>query len=250
MRRIYLAILTPMIVVVIVSLFGISSSQKQDSEWASVIFNNKTLTVPNNVQNFVILIPNEAHESPELPKDQRLINQPYVPQNLVIGPNTKILWFVGDVGHTRKVTLTDENSKKIFNAVLHFNSASKPLSLNQTGNFTYLESKANKEDPNFVMKGSITVHGNNTESGIAGIKNSKGDFGNMAVLMVPTRDIEKHDTTLMANNMDVISQYTFKDLRETGGGGANQTLLVLGSNKPIDMVISTLKKITFTLPYS
>ena len=249
-KNISVMMLPALLVVIFSSLFIASSGQKQDSNLAFDIFNNKTLTVPTNVKNFVILIPNEAHESPALIKDQRLINQPYVPQNLVVGPDTKVMWFVGDVGHTRRVNLTDTNSKEVFNALLHFNSASKPLSLNQTGKFTYSEFKANKDDPNFVMKGSITVHGNNTAPGITGNKNSKGDFGNMAVLMVPTRDIQKHDTTLIANNVDVIGQYTFKDLRETGGGGANQTLLLLGSNKPIDMVISTLKKITFTLPYS
>jgi hypothetical protein len=215
-----------------------------------MIYFYETLRVPNSVKNFVILIPNEIHESPVLPKDQRLINQPYVPQNLVVGPDTKVIWFAGDVGHTRKVTLTNANAKEIFNAVLHFNSASKPVSLNETGKFTYSESNANKEDPNFVMKGSITVHGNNTESNIGENKSSQANFGSMAVVMVPTRDIEKHGITLVENNVDVLGEYSFKDLRETVGGGANQTLLVLGSNNSIDMIIPVLKKITSSLPYS
>jgi hypothetical protein len=103
------------------------------------------------------LIPNEAHESPKLPKDQRLINQPYVPENLVVHPNTKIVWFSGDVGHTRKVTLLDDNSKKIFDATIKFNSASEPLSMNQSGKFTYYEEEANSQDPDFVMNGTITI---------------------------------------------------------------------------------------------
>jgi hypothetical protein len=72
----------------------------------------------------------------------------------------------------------------------------------------------------------------------------------MAVVMVPTRDIEKHGITLVENNVDVLGEYSFKDLRETVGGGANQTLLVLGSNNSIDMIIPVLKKITSSLPYS
>ena len=87
---------------------------------AKDIFDNKTLTLPSDVKNFAILIPNEAHESPLLPKEQRLINQPYVPQNLVSGANTQIIWFSGDVGHTRKITLTDENSKEVYNSRLKF----------------------------------------------------------------------------------------------------------------------------------
>jgi hypothetical protein len=249
MKNISVMMLTALIVVLVSSLFATSSAQKQESNLASDIFNNKTLTVPSNVKNFVILIPNEAHESPALPKDQRLINQPYIPQNLVVGPDTKVIWFVGDVGHTRRVNLTDTNSKEIYNALLHFNSASKPLSLNQTGKFTYSEFNANKEDPNFVMKGSITVLGNNNGSNM-GEKNSNGNFGNMAILMVPTRDINKHSNTLLKNNMNILSEYSFKDLRQTGGGGANQTLLVLGSNDRINMITSVLKKITSSLPYS
>jgi hypothetical protein len=52
------------------------------------------------------------------------------------------------------------------------------------------------------------------------------------------------------NGITIIDQYFFKDLRETGGGGANQTLLILGSNIPLEQTISALSKITDTLPYS
>src|SRR6188508_2018136 len=97
---------------------------------AKDIFENKILTLPSNVKNFIILIPNESHESPLLPKEQRLINQPYVPQNLVTGANTQITWFTGYVGHTREITLTDESSKQIFNSRLKFNTATEPLLLN------------------------------------------------------------------------------------------------------------------------
>jgi len=238
---------------VFVSTF-IQSSFSQEGvaqNLASNIFKNKTLIVPNNVKNFVILIPNEAHESPLLPKDQRLINQPYVPQKLVTHPDTKIFWFVGDVGHTRKVTLNGENSKEIISSVLKFNTGSEPLSLNQNGNYTYFERNANKEDPNFVMNGSIIVRGTDNQSNFGNSDNRlKFTYDTMSTLMVPTRDIEKHVKTLDENNVSILDQYSFKDLRQTGGGGANQTLLVLGSNNSVDMLISVLKKITSSLPYS
>jgi hypothetical protein len=85
------------------------------------------------------LIPNEAHESPLLPKEQRLINQPYVPQNLVSGANIQIIWFSGDVGHTCKITITDENSKEVYNSRVKFNTATEPVLLNHSGKFTYFE---------------------------------------------------------------------------------------------------------------
>jgi hypothetical protein len=215
------------------------------------IFDNKTLTLPSNVKNFVILIPNEAHESPLLPKEQRLINQPYVPQNLVSGANTRIIWFTGDVGHTREITLTDEKSKEAFNSRLKFNTATEPLLLNHSGKFTYFEENANMEDPKFVMKGSIKItNGNVPPNSNDDVTASESPFDTMLVLMVPTNDIKKHMMTLVDNKVNIIDIYSFKDLRETGGGGANQTLLVLGTNDPLDETISVLKKITSTLPYS
>ena len=224
-----------------------SISYSQNANLGNVaknIFDNKILTLPSNVKNFIILIPNESHESPLLPKEQRLINQPYVPQNLVTGANTQITWFTGDVGHTREISLTDESSKLIFNSRLKFNTATEPLLLNHSGKYTYFEKNANKEDPKFVMEGSITVNPN-----ISG-KVSELPFDTMLVLMVPTNDIKEHMMTLADNKVDVIDIYSFKDLRETGGGGANQTLLVLGTNDPLDESISVLKKITPTLTYS
>jgi len=251
MKYIYSVMFATMMILLTASTLSYSFSQTPDSNVASNIFNNKELIVPKNVKNFVILIPNEAHESPDLPKDQRLINQPYVPQNLVVDPGTKIVWFAGDVGHMRKVILEDENSNEIFNSILKFNSASKVLPFNQSGKFTYFETKANKDDPNFVMKGSVTVTGPEPNSSINISKNSlKSNFDTLSVIMIPTKDINKHAKILNENSLNILGEYSFKDLRQTAGGGANQTLLVLGSNGPIDPTISTLKKITSTLPYS
>lgn len=215
------------------------------------IFDNKTLTLPSNVKNFVILIPNEAHESPLLPKEQRLINQPYVPQNLISGANTQIIWFTGDVGHTREITLIDENSKEVYNSRLKFNTATEPLLLNHSGKFTYFEKNANMDDPKFVMEGSITITKNDVPlNSNDNMTVSESPSDTMLVLMVPTNDIKKHIMTLVDNNVNIIDIHSFKDLRETGGGGANQTLLVLGTNDPLDESISVLKKITSSLPYS
>ena len=241
------------LVVVFLTTFSIASLA-QNSElqnMATDIFNDKILTVPNTVKNFIVLIPNEAHESPLLQKEQRLINQPYVPQNLVVDPKTNIIWFSGDVGHTRKVTLTDDNSKEIFDSTLKFNSASKPLSINQSGKFTYHEEHANSQDPDFVMEGTITIASSDSASNSSNnVNDTQPNIDTMAVLMVPTEDIEEHSEIIGENDVNILDQYSFKDLRETGSGGKNQTLLVLGRNNPPDEAIAVLKKITSTLPYS
>jgi hypothetical protein len=241
------------LMVVLLITFSITSfAQNSDVQNMAIdIFNDKILTVPNTVKNFIILIPNEAHESPLLPKEQRLINQPYVPQNLVVGPQTNIIWFSGDVGHTRKVTLTDDNSKEIFDSTLKFNSASEPLSINQIGKFTYHEEHANSQDPDFVMEGTIIIGNSVSPSNISNnVNNTQPNIDTMAVLMVPTEDIREHSEIIGDNNINILDQYSFKDLRETGSGGKNQTLLVLGTDNPPDETIAVLKKITSTLPYS
>ena len=246
-------VMAVLLVVAFANIFS-NNSFSQNSVLGNVakdIFDNKTLTLPSDVKNFVILIPNEAHESPLLPKEQRLINQPYVPQNLVSGANTQIIWFSGDVGHIREITLTDENSKEVYNSRLKFNTATEPLLLNHSGKFTYFEKNANIQDPKFVMEGSITI--TNTDVPQKSNDNmtvSESPFDTMLVLMVPTNDNKKHIMTLVDNNVNIIDIYSFKDLRETGGGGANQTLLALGTNNSLDKSISVLKKITSSLPYS
>jgi len=246
-------VMAVLLVVTFANTFS-NSSLSQNAVLGNVakdIFDNKTLTLPSDVKNFVILIPNEAHESPLLPKEQRLINQPYVPQNLVSGANTQIIWFSGDVGHTRKITLTDENSKEVYNSRLKFNTATEPLLLNHSGKFTYFEKNANIQDPKFVMEGSITTTNNDVPlNSNDNMTVSESPFDTMLVLMVPTKDIKKHIMTFVDNNVKIIDIYSFKDLRETGGGGANQTLLVLGTNNPLDESVSVVKKITSSLPYS
>jgi hypothetical protein len=50
---------------------------------ATSAYETKSTDLGNNIKNLVILIPNEGHESQNIgdqSSDQRLINQPYVPQ--------------------------------------------------------------------------------------------------------------------------------------------------------------------------
>ena len=44
------------------------------------------MTFGDNIKNIIILLPNEGHESPEMAEEARLINQPYVPENIVASP--------------------------------------------------------------------------------------------------------------------------------------------------------------------
>jgi hypothetical protein len=232
----------------LISSSTISFAQNSKSDnMASQILDSQTLNLPNSVRDFVILIPNEAHESPLLPKEQRLINQPYVPQHLFASAKINIAWFSGDVGHTRKITLEDQNSEKIFDTSIKFNSISPTIEFNDTGTFSYYEKGANKEDLNFVMNGTITINDQQMQLNNPALDS---EYEMMSTLMVPTKDIKKYTELLDKSKVDILGQQSFIDLRETGSGGANQTLLVLGSNNQVDDTIDILKKITTSLPYS
>ena len=211
---------------------------------ASEIFQNKMLTFGDNVKNIILLLPNEGHESPALPKEQRIINQPYVPENIVVSPNTQIVWLNGDVGHMHTITLLDENSKQVYSSgKFASNSVTNTVVLNETGKFSYSEANVNKDDPKFVMEGTITVHKNPTSP--TQLPDTVG------FLMVPAKDLDKHVSDLTGKGIDVIDKYIFKDLRGgQKGTGTQQTLLVLGSKNGQEQLVSALESITPTLPYS
>ncbi len=211
---------------------------------AQNVYQTRMMTFGNNVKNLVILLPNEGHESPALPKDQRIINQPYVPQNIIVSPDTNIIWLNGDVGHKHTITLLDESSNQVYSSKFDSNTVTSPLVLNKTGKFTYSEAKVNKDDPKFVMDGTITVSENPSTDG-----NSTPDT--VAFFMVPAKDLDKHVSELTNKGVDVLDKYTFKDLRGgQKGTGTEQTLLILGTKGDQSQLISTLQNIAATLPYS
>ena len=212
---------------------------------AEGIFQNKGLTVGRDVKDVIILIPNEGHESPSLPEEQRQINQPYIPENIIVSPGTNIVWLNGDVGHEHTITMNDENSEKVFESgKFDFNTVSNPLVLNRTGKFTYSEADVNVDDPKYVMVGTVTVK--DTPPALNNINSDTVGF-----FMVPSKDLDKHISELTDGGVQVLDKYTFKDLRGgQKGTGPNETLLLVGVKGGQDKLISTLQKITPDLPYS
>lgn len=204
---------------------------------AQDVYQNRMMVFGDSIKNIIILLPNEGHESPALPKDQRIINQPYVPENIV--------WLNGDVGHTHTITLVDENGDQVYSSgKFDFNTVTNPLVLNKTGKFTYSEADVNQDDPKFVMEGTITASGNPSSD------STNGTSDTVAFFMVPAKDLDKHISEITKKGIDVLDKYTFKGLRGQKGTGPEQTLLLLGSKDGQSQLISTLQSIASTLPYS
>lgn len=239
---------------------------------AADLYKNKSLVLSPNIRHFVVLIPNEAHESLNQPKDQYpLVNQAYLPQNIIVNPGIMVIWFNGDVDHDHKVSLTnDRNPDSVLfdSGTFAFNEASRPIVLNDTGTYKYYEANVNENDEDFVMRGNITVISEGSPDGSTTATNttsmSSGDNsanstgaavnnGDTAgVLMVPTQDIENYVQDLKSKGSAVDSTYNFKDLRGGQKGTGDEQALLLWSVSGMDLqqVISTLKEITPELPYS
>ena len=151
------------------------------------------------------------------------------------------------MGYDHKVKVVDANSNDVFTDEFDFNTSTRPL--NETGSLIYSESDVNTEDPSFVMKGTITVNDD-----IASNIDSNGSnvtFDTVALLMIPTKDLDMHISTIEGEGVDVVDQLTLKDLRKgQKGTGPEQTLLLLGSSTGPTQLISTMESLTPTLPYS
>jgi plastocyanin len=227
---------------------------------ASSIYETKSMDLGNNVKNLLILIPNEGHESQNIgdqSTDQRLVNQPYIPQSVTVPVGTAIMWFNGDVDHDHKITLVGQGSNlnnMIFDSDdFTYNTASQPVVMNNTGSFDYYQAGVNNEDTDFVMNGTINVvdksDNPNTTTGIS-TDEPNANINTVGTLMVPTEDLPTYTSDLENGGFSILSTYNFNDIRS----GDPQTLIIWGTSSSatnsLVNVVSQLEQITPTLPYS
>ena len=219
---------------------------------ASTEYETHSMRLGDNIKNLVILIPNEAHESTNQPKDQNpLANQPYLPQNAAVNVGTTVTWFNGDVDHDHTITLSGGPTNAGFESGdFAYDTASKPITFNDTGTFNFIETDVNDNDPSFVMNGTINtmnqVYPLNNANATGVIPDTVGTY------MVPAKDLSQYISTLTSKGFTIDSTHTYKDLRGgQKGTGPEQTLIVwTTSGMNLDQVISELEEITPSLPYS
>jgi hypothetical protein len=189
---------------------------------ASSVFETKFMDFGNDIKNFVILIPNEGHESQNIgdqSADQRLVNQPYIPQSVTVPKGTSIVWFNGDADHDHRITLTrqDNLNNIIFDSdVFAFNTASQPVVMNDTGSFGYYEADVNNEDTDYIMNGTINVVDQATSSTITTGNNtdqSSANIDTIGTLMVPTEDLSTYTSDLEIGGISVLSTHNFNGIR-------------------------------------
>jgi len=258
----------------------LNNTQTQPNINAKSIYDTGTAVLGSNVKNLIILIPDEAHHGNGEAKENRFIEQSFLPQKSIINKGTKVIWFSGDVSHEHQIILNNDQSLFDSGTLPEF-TESNPMVFNTVGNFGYISPDIDQEavQKGFVMKGDVKVidqpnvlnsNANNTVIGSSAITPSSDEATQVAaatpsstatsnnnietvgVFMVPTKDIDKYVQDFKSNGFSIDSTYSFKDLRGLARDtGSEQTLLVwtAGPTMTIDSAISALKDIGEKLPY-
>ena len=223
---------------------------------AESIFNNKTMTLGNNIKNLVILIPNEGHHAAGEDNEARFLDQHFVPENAVVNTGTTVQWFNGDAGHERTIDVKDtDGSTSVFNTGEIVDSqASNPFTFSNPGVFNY-EAEG---DPGVTMTGSVTV-GNmqlpvtpSSSPNSSTSNSSSSSIDTVGILMVPTQDIDDYIQQITSAGITVDNTFDFKDLRGgQKGTGDTQTLIVwTTAGKDLTETLSSLRELSANLPYS
>jgi plastocyanin len=215
---------------------------------AGSIFQNKSLVIPPNIKQLVILIPNEGHHGPGEEDEARFIADPFVPQNFVASPGTRIIWYNSDVGHEHNIVVRDASSNnQIFRTgAFPELEASRSVSLNNTGNYRYADTVEYEEG--FIMTGNITI-----VDQVNNVATTSAGFDTIGALMVPLEDRQSIVASLRSAGFGINSMHNFQDLRseEEEENGDQQTLLVWTANgMEMSEITSTLQQISEDLPYA
>lgn len=230
---------------------------------ATNLYETHNMALGNNVKNLVILVPNEAHEPYSL-KEQQLINQAFIPQNVRMNVGTTIVFFDADVGHDhREVIVNGLTGSRVFDTRIFsyddeddkIPNSSRNYTFNEVGDFSYYDTVFGKK----VMNGTIeivsspltqatTIMNNNDNDNSLASYYPQYDFDTVGAFVVPTEMLNKYTRMFENQGLEIYDIHNFRNLMDKDD--AEQSLIVWTSNgHPLDSVIEKLQKITPTLPY-
>ena len=234
---------------------------------AESVHTTEILKLPANVDTFVMLIVNEAHESWK-DEQHKLItdkNAYFIPTNLVIYEGTKLVFLDADAPwdtpHPHDLRLINLNSPEnsgdisFSTGTLNYTNTSEPFTL-PVGNYSITDSDYE------IKKGTITVLENN-------IGNINSSSGNNKLIVggfyTPTNQVKdkkdndgnSHPGSLAyyrqafnENGIKILSEYNFTyskcDYCPEGywpdNKSGNHTLIIFSSEQPLEQTLEILKK--------
>ena len=231
---------------------------------ATNLYETHNMALGNNVKNLVILVPNEAHEPYSL-KEQQLINQAFIPQNVRMNVGTTIVFFDADVGHDhREVIVNGLTGSRVFDTRIFsydddeddkIPNSSRNYTFNEIGDFSYYDTVFGKR----IMNGTIEIVSSPLTQAITTINNNDNDnslasyypqydFDTVGAFVVPTEMLNKYTRMFENQGLEIYDIHNFRNQMDKDD--AEQSLIVWTSNgHPLDSVIEKLQKITPTLPY-
>jgi plastocyanin len=229
-----------------------SLSNNGTSGAAKDVYATHEFNIGGSAQNLFILIPNEGHHGPQADED-RFLDQPFIPQNVVVNKGTNIVWFNGDVGHDHNLVVTNNSTGGTVHETGVFPQFEvRSIALNETGNYHYTDTEDYEEG--FVMNGNIQVVDQSQVSPppTSLLGNTQSSADTIGVLMVPTQDIQAYTADLQSRGFNIDSTHNFKDLRGgQSGTGDEQTLLVWTSaGMDLSAIAKNLQEFSSGLPYS
>jgi plastocyanin len=229
---------------------------------ATNLYETHNMALGNNVKNLVILVPNEAHEPYSL-KEQQLINQAFIPQNVRMNVGTTIVFFNADVGHDhREVIVNGLTGSRVFDTRIfsyddeddNIPNSSRNYTFNEIGDFSYYDTVFGKKVMNGTIETvsspltqAITMNNNDNDNSLASYY-PQYDFDTVGAFVVPTEMLNKYTRMFENQGLEIYDIHNFRNLMDKDN--AEQSLIVWTSNgHPLDSVIEKLQKITPGLPY-
>src|SRR5918995_1112230 len=234
---------------------------------ATNLYKTHNMILGNNVKNLVILVPNEAHEPYSL-KEQQLINQAFIPQNVRMNVGTTIVFFNADVGHDHREVITKGlTGSRVFDTRIFsydvdddeddkIPNSSRNYTFNEIGYFSYYDTVFGKK----VMNGTIEVVSNPLTQATTTIMNNNNndnslisnypqyDFDTVGAFVVPTEMLNKYTRSFENQDLQIYDIHNFRNLMDKDN--AKHSLIVWTSNgHTLESVIDKFQKITPTLPY-
>jgi plastocyanin len=233
---------------------------------ATNLYKTHNMVLGNNVKNLVILVPNEAHEPYSL-KEQQLINQAFIPQNVRMNVGTTIVFFNADVGHDhREVIVNGLTGSRVFDTRIFsyddnddeddkIPNSSRNYTFNEIGDFSYYDTVFGKQ----VMNGTIevvsnpltqatTLNNNDNDNSLTSYY-PQYDFDTIGAFVVPTEMLNKYTRMFENQDLQIYDIHNFRNLMDEDN--AKHSLIVWTSNgHTLESVIEKLQKITPTLPYA
>lgn len=233
---------------------------------ASDVYTKELFVVPSNVTNYVILIPNEAHESPE--EKHKLIsdhNSYFLPKNLVITEGTTISFIIADAPwdtpHPHTILIKNDEKETVYTSPkLEYGDFSKTILLD-AGKYSISD-----EIYNF-MKGTITVlkkdFSNETQNPQPNDKKSivmggfysptftVSDATDNSGVVHPGNSLKYYITKFNENGLTIEDTFNFSYAECSYCEGkywpdnktGDHTLILFSTEKPYDILIKDLQKL-------